>query len=81
MEIFPPLTTNETAVFEALASDSAGECTAEMIAERTGLDKTQVERALHSLESRNPPLAIALSFRNPPLTIAFRHDGWKPARH
>jgi hypothetical protein len=61
MAIFPPLTTNEAAVFEALVFDSAVEFTAEMIAERTGLDEPQVERALRSLNARNPPLAIALS--------------------
>ena len=61
MAIFPPLTTNETAVFDALAFGSPSEFTAEMIAEITGLDESQVERALRSLECRNPPLAIAMS--------------------
>ena len=61
MAIFPPLTANETAVFDALAFGSPGEFTAGMIAEITGLDETQVERALRSLECRNPPLAVATS--------------------
>ena len=43
MAIFPPFTTNETAVFDALAFGSPGEFTAGMIAEITGRDETQVE--------------------------------------
>jgi hypothetical protein len=58
MAIFPPLTANETAVLEALASDAAGEFTAPTIAGRAGLDIEQAERALRSLETRKPPLAI-----------------------
>ena len=61
MAIFPPLTSNETAVFDALTFGAPGEFTSGMIAEITGLDETQVERALRSLECRNPPLAIATS--------------------
>jgi hypothetical protein len=69
MPIFPPLTANEEAVLEILASGSASE-SAELIAERAGLGREQAERALRSLEARNPPLAIGGS------------DGgtrWKPA--
>jgi DNA-binding MarR family transcriptional regulator len=56
MAIFPPLTANETAVLEALSSDPADEFTVEGIAERADLDREQAERALRSLESRQPPL-------------------------
>jgi hypothetical protein len=59
MAILPPLTTNEKAAFEVLGSDSAVGFTAVMIAERTGLDWVQAERALRSLGSRKPPLANA----------------------
>jgi hypothetical protein len=71
MAIFPPLTANEEAVLEVLASGAAGGYTAELIAERAGLGREQAERALRSLEARKPPFAIGES------------DGgtrWKPAK-
>jgi hypothetical protein len=59
LAIFPPLTANETAVLEVLASDSAGALTAGLIAEKAGLGREQADRALRSLESREPPLVGA----------------------
>jgi hypothetical protein len=72
--IFPPLTANEARVLRVLASDSACELSAEMIAERTGLGPERAERALGSLRSRRPPLVDATP-----------SDGvarvWEPARY
>jgi hypothetical protein len=57
--IFPPLTANETVVFDALALGFPERLTAEVIARATGLDEFRTERALRSLASRTPPLAVA----------------------
>jgi hypothetical protein len=59
MPIYPPLTANETAVFDALTLGYPEKLTAAMVCEVTGLDEFRVERALRSLGSRNPPLAVA----------------------
>jgi hypothetical protein len=57
--IFPPLTANETVVFDALALAFPDSSPAATISEVTGLDEFRTERALRSLASRNPPLAVA----------------------
>ncbi len=54
--IFPPLTANEAKVVQVLTSDSVGELSVEVVAERAGLSPKQAERALGSLRSRVPPL-------------------------
>jgi hypothetical protein len=58
MAIVPPLTTNEEAVLEVLASGAAGDYTVELIAEKAGVGREQAETTLRSLEARKPPLAI-----------------------
>jgi hypothetical protein len=57
--IFPPLTANETVVFDALALAFPDSVPAATISEATGLDEFRTERALRSLASRNPPLVVA----------------------
>jgi hypothetical protein len=57
--IFPPLTANETVVFDALALAFPDSSPAAMISEVTGLDEFRTERALRSLASRNPPLVVS----------------------
>jgi hypothetical protein len=57
--IFPPLTANETVVFDALALGFPDSFPATAISEVTGLDEFRTERALRSLAARNPPLAVA----------------------
>ena len=57
--IFPPLTANETVVFDALALGFPDSFPAAAISEVTGLDEFRTERALRSLAARNPPLAVA----------------------
>ncbi|HWG08866.1 MAG TPA: hypothetical protein VN672_07640 [Solirubrobacteraceae bacterium] len=74
MAIFPPLTTNETAVFDVLAFGPTGDFTTAMIAEATGLDETRVERALRSLECRNPPLVVAMTLASRHWRVAGQHD-------
>jgi hypothetical protein len=57
--IYPPLTANETVVFDALTLGFPGSVLAETISEATGLDEFRTQRALRSLASRNPPLVVA----------------------
>jgi DNA-binding MarR family transcriptional regulator len=62
--IFPPLTMNETVVFDALAL-SPEPLPVERVAEAAGLTESQTVRALRSLECRNPPLAVATKLAQP----------------
>jgi hypothetical protein len=77
--IFPPLTGNERVVFDTLASASPGDFTAAMLAEVTAVDEARVERALRSLECRNPPLAVATSLACLHWRLAHEHVVASPA--
>jgi hypothetical protein len=74
MAISPPLTANEARVLQVLTSDSVCELSAEMIAERTGLNPERAELALGSLGARRPSLVKA----SPTNSVA---RAWLPARY